>query len=413
MNIKNGEIALESIFVKRIKEKYLSDNYVRLEIMAKDIYNKSFSYLGQSEIDQFQITVKYPDKTTKIEEGNLKFEEKSKSIIFNKILYMIGETSFEVKFNNQIIECYNCTAITKYGEFDFNKSKIEYVKEIELREDRNLSISPKDMDNVIIPSKEIYSIFLTDCIINNKTKVKINSSFYEEKNLIIFSNEENITEPGNLTLILSYNDKIMEFQVKVNEKTILENTKFFIKANESIEEVNNNNNSIITLNIENEFEIIVSLRNIYGDELHKKDDSITIKEARLFGNDMDMILFDQMKNESKLNDFILMIPEKNKEDFRYLVSGDNYLMDIQLLHDNNIVDFHFRVKLTSSENDEGYGNGVYNISHFTTNPKETPFLMKAGIIFTFNLELRTQKDLLYHRELDINQHLNYSLTSED
>ena len=71
MNIKNGEIVVENTFVKKVKEKYLSDNYVRLEIMAKDLYNKSFSYLGQSEIDQFQITVKYPDKTTKIEEGNL------------------------------------------------------------------------------------------------------------------------------------------------------------------------------------------------------------------------------------------------------------------------------------------------------------------------------------------------------
>ena len=38
---------------------------------------------------------------------------------------------------------------------------------------------------------------------------------------------------------------------------------------------------------------------------------------------MDILLFEPKRNE---NIFNLIIPENNKEDFRYLVSGSNYSM---------------------------------------------------------------------------------------
>ena len=69
------------------------------------------------------------------------------------------------------------------------------------------------------------------CIINNKTKIKINSFLDEENNEIEFKNEEIITEQGNLTLNLSNNNKKIELKVQVFEKAILNNTKFYIKTN--------------------------------------------------------------------------------------------------------------------------------------------------------------------------------------
>ena len=152
------------------------------------------------------------------------------------------------------------------------------------------------------------------------------------------------------------------------------------------------------------------LSNIYVNESHFQDDSAKITEAKLYGNDMDPILFDKSRNK---NEFNLTIPISNTEDFRYLVSGDNYEVHVQLLKGNQTVDFYFRINLTSQENDKGYGNGMYNISHFAIEPNEIPFQMSAGIKYEFYLQVRTKKDLLYHRELDINKHLNYSLSLED
>ena len=408
IKIKNGEIVPESIEALRIKEEIMSDNYVRFKIIAKDKYGRLI-YLEQSDLDKLEMTVKYPNNTIIKEDMQYISDIKSKSVIIYRILYMAGETTFQFKYNNQSIICNNCSSYPKYNEFDFNNSKVEYNKEINLGENISLSLSPKDVYNNKLPAKEIINKLVIDCLINNKTIIKINSYLDEEKNIINITNGEIITQPGNLSLIISYNYKEIKFEVKVIEHTILDKTKFYVKTNTSINEIKGNN-SIINAGVENDFEIIVLLSNIYGNKLQVQDDSAKITEAKLYGNDMDPILFDKSRNE---NEFNLTIPISNTEDFRYLVSGDNYEVHVQLLKGNQTVDFYFRINLTSQENDKGYGNGMYNISHFTIEPNEIPFQMSAGIKYEFYLQVRTKKDLLYHRELDINKHLNYSLSLED
>ena len=413
MKIKNGEIKVENTLAKRIKEQFSSDNSVRLQIIPKDKYGRKFKYLEQSDLDKFQISIKYPDNTTTNEESSkLKFDQDSQSIIFDKNLTMAGETTFEIKINNQTIECFNCTANPTYNEIDFNNSNITYPEEIELGENISLTFSPKDIFNNIIPAKEIFDTLTTDCLLNNKTKIEIDSSCNEENNIIEIKNKDIINEPGNITFILSYKNKIIEFKAQIIEKPILENTKFYLKTNMTLKEINNN--SIINISLENEFDILISLRNLYGNELRNKDESIIIKEPKLYGNDMDMILFDTINNKTEVSDFNLTIPEENKEDFRYLVSGDNYSIELELLNDNNnSVTFYFNTSLTSLHNDTGYGNGKYNVTHFTIAPNETPYKMEVGNPITFNLELRTTKDLLYHKELDINEYLKYNLSIID
>ena len=407
IKISNGEINVENTKVLRIEEQLLSENTFRFIIIPKDKYGNLFYYMEKSDLDKFEITIKYPDNISKSEEVELIFDQNSKEIIFDKNLTMAGETIFEFKINNKTIECNNNTINVKYSELDYNNSNIEYNKEIQLGENIILLFSPRDKYNNIIPANEIIDILQIDCKNNNKTNIKFNSSLNEEKNSILFTNEEIITRPGNLTLILTYNNNSStEFIVNVIEKVIINNTKFYIKTNISTEEINNT----ITADVKNYFEIIVNLRNLFGDELQYKDDSIEIKEAKLYGNDMDMIFFDQIRNE---NTFNLIIPENRTEDFRYLVSGTNYSMEIQFLNGSEIINFYFDVNLISPENDEGYGNGIYNSSHFTIVPNETQFKIPAGTTFTFYLEIRTKKDLLYHKELDINSHLNYNLSAED
>lgn len=103
--------------------------------------------------------------------------------------------------------------------------------------------------------------------------------------------------------------------------------------------------------------------------------------------------------EREGNKFNISIPENNTEDFHYLVSGSNYELTLELERDEVIALFYFPVNLTSPENDEGYGNGPYNISHFTLEPNISLFELVAGEKYTFYLQLRTEKDLLYHKNL--------------
>ena len=115
----------------------------------------------------------------------------------------------------------------------------------------------------------------------------------------------------------------------------------------------------------------------------------------------------------KENKFNLSIAEDNKEDFNYLVSGINYTIMIQIKKNDSQLDFIINVNLTSPENDEGYGNGPYNISHFTLEPNVTKYEIYAGEKYLLYLNVRTAKDLLYHRILDINEHVKFNKTFED
>ncbi len=138
-------------------------------------------------------------------------------------------------------------------------------------------------------------------------------------------------------------------------------------------------------------------------------DSADLTEAQMYGNDMTPIDFNITRIE---NEFYLSIPDDNIEDFKYLVSGDNYEIKLQLIKEGNTAYFYFPIYLASSRDDEGYGNGLYDVNHFTVEPIEK-IKMNAGENYTFYLNLRTEKDLLYHRELDINEHLKYNLAIED
>ena len=412
IKIKNGVIVPENSRVLRIQDELMLDNFIKFNIILRDKYEKSIQYLEQSDIDKFEMKIKYPNNDTEIEDIKFVFDPEARGFIVNKTLIMPGETIFLFNFNNQSIDCDNCTFNVQYGEFDLNNSNVTYTKEIELGENINLSFSPKDKYNNTIPAKEILNKLEINCTIktiNDSTIIKINSSLSEENNMIELTNGERITQPGNLSLFIIYDDLRIEYQINIIEKAILNETKFYLKTNTSIEGIINNN-SIVTIDVKDDFEILVNLVNFYGNELQIRDDSTIITEAKLYGNDMDIIFFNKIQKENK---FYLSIYENNTEDFRYLVSGENYTIQIQLLKDNETIDFYFGVNLTSPEDDEGYGNGNYNISHFTMEPNETLIYMNAGIKYTFILQVKTEKDLLYHRELDINQHLNYSLFLED
>ena len=270
-----------------------------------------------------------------------------------------------------------------------------------------MTIIPKDEYNNGIPIKEIFDKLNIKCIFDNE-KLNITTNLDEGNNIIELKNDNKNKKPGNLTWVIIYKNNSNEFIVKINNEEDIENTKFYISFNDTIEEIEENNTKI-NLEINTNLALIVKLYDKYSN-LIKILNSETVIKAKMYGNDMTPIDFNITGEKTYFN---LLIPENNTEDFLYLVSGDNYEIEIQLTKGNNKAIFYFPVNLTSSENDEGYGNGVYNLSHSTFEPIMTKHKMIAGEIYEFFLNLRTEKDLLYHRKLDINEHITYKIASED
>ena len=399
------EINPEKTFAKIDEPEQIAGKNFTLKIYPFSKYGTNLAFVEQSEIEKLQIKVTLPNRTIIDVEGG-EFDPDEKAILFNQNYISFGEIQYSIKYDNVDISCTNCQIEIIFGDIDFKKS-VQYSDIIELGEISNLTIIPRDEYNNSLPIKEITDKLDIKCIFDNKT-LNITIKSDEENNQIVLSNDNIIKKQGNLTWIILYKNNSNEFIVIIKGDEEIENSKFYISINDTIEEIKENNTKI-TFEINPKFAILVKLFDKYSNLIEVLDAATVIK-AKMYGNDMMPIHFNITREK---NNFNLLIPENNTEDFLYLVSGYNYEIEIQLTKGNNKAIFYFPVNLTSSENDEGYGNGVYNLSHSTFEPNETSHKMIAGEIYELFLNLRTEKDLLYHRKLDINDHITYKIASED
>ena len=399
------EINPEKTFAKIDKPKQSVGKNITLKIYPFSKYETNLAFLEQSDIEKFQIKATLPDETIIDIKGG-EFDPDEKAILFNQNYISSGEIEYSIKYDNVDISCTNCQIEIIFGDMDLNKS-VQYSDIIDFGQISNLTIIPKDEYNNSIPIKEISDKLDIKCIFDNKT-LNIITNLDEENNKILLNYDNIIQESGNLTWIILYNNNSNEFIVKIKGKVVIENSKFYLSINDTIEEIKENNTKI-TLEINPNFYLLVKLCD-KDSKLIEDLDPATVIKAKMYGNDMTPIDFNITREK---NNFNLIIPENNIEDFLYLVSGHNYEIEIQLTKGNNEAIFYFPANLTSSENDEGYGNGIYNLSHSTIEPNVTNHKMFAGETQEFFLYLRTEKDLLYHRKLDINDHITYKIASED
>lgn len=408
IKIKNIGINAKNNFAKIDENEIAAGDFFNIKIYPKNKYGSSLTFIEKTDLEKFEVKANLSNGSIiNVEVGE--FDPNEKAIIVNQSFTLSGEILFSITYDGEDVSCLNCNIKVYPGEMDFNLSDIQYLELLDIGQISNLTIIPKDKYNNTIPVKEISEKIDIQCLFNNKT-LKVISKIDEQNNKFLFNPEDNITISGNLIWIILYNNHSAEFFVKINGDAETKKSKFYLSVNSSIEEIKENNTQI-NLDVDSEFYLLIKLYDKYNNLVEILDSSI-VNETLMYGNDMIPINFNVTRTA---NEFSLSIPENNREDFKYLVSGDNYKIKIQLSIENAHEYFYFTINLTSSEDDEGYGNGEYNISHCTIEPNEIEHQMFAGENYSIYLNLRTEKDLLYHRKLDIDlkEHLTYKLASED
>ena len=405
IKIVNEPLKLTETFVEVKQQDFAYGANSKIKIIPRDKYQKLMSYVEESDVNKFQATIKLANGTViKAEKGE--FNSKEKSIIFTPFVNFMGEASIEVKYEDTIISCANCSVNVIFIDIDLNRTVAEYSKSIKLGESSNITIHLKDnygngLSEEMLEKVEVKCLFYGESI-------DINSTINKNNSMIEAYNTEMITRPGILTWSITYAYKVLNYTVTITAEAFLKNLKLSLISDSLSEEVKENNTDL-TLDVNQDFNLTYEFVDLFYNKLEKKD-SAEITEAQMNGNDMTPIKFNITREE---NIFNLSIPQDKKEDYNYLVSGTNYQIIIQVKKGKETAYFKFPVNLTYSGNDAGYGNGPYNISHFTIEPSSNIFKMTAGDKYVFYLNVKTKKDLLYHRKLDINEHLKFYQTFDD
>ena len=402
LTINKTELDISKTFVEIDEQNLISGINSIIKIIPRSKYKTPISFLDESDIEKFEVTITLPNKTIiNAEKG--KFNPKEKSIIFDPKLNFKGEAFIEIKYGNFIMPCYNCNITVRH--IDWQQTKIDFQEKIKLGEISYLTIYPKDENGNELPSGKILEKIEFKCTFENN-ELEIFSEV-NQGNIKVF-NKENVTHSGNLTWEIIYNDKILVYQVIIIAEAEISKFKMNIYTNSTYQEIKENNTKI-TFDIKSDYIITFELVDFFYNKLENID-SANVTEVQMYGNDMNPISFDI---EREGNIFNFSLSEKNKKEFNDLVSGDDYELIIKLEKEDKITYYQFNVTLKSSEDDSGYGNGPYNISHFTFEPNVDKYEVSAGETFKFYLNVRTNQNLLYHKYLDINEHLKFNQTFED
>lgn len=336
ININNTILDVSKAYVDLDENLIVSGNNSIIKIIPINKYGNQMSYVDEPDIKKFQLSIKLSNNTV-IKADQAIFDLKEKAIIFNVNIDYIGDIFIEAKYGDNIISCNNCTLYLDKDK-DWKKlTDIKYLDTIPLGETSKLTISPKEEYKNLISAEMIFDILEVKCYLGNMSYEVISKLNNESNNIEIYP-KESITSPGVITWQILFENKELNYTVNITAEAIIPNLKFTINSDSLSKEITENNTKI-SLDVESDVMITYELLDFYHNPLDEID-SANISEVQLSGNDMIPISFNIQREG---NIFNISIPEKNKEDFHYLVSGENYELSIKVEKDDIMTLFHFDV----------------------------------------------------------------------
>ena len=276
LTINKTELDISKTFVEIDEQNLISGINSIIKIIPRSKYKTPISFLDESDIEKFEVTITLPNKTIiNAEKG--KFNPKEKSIIFDPKLNFKGEAFIEIKYGNFIMPCYNCNITVRH--IDWQQTKIDFQEKIKLGEISYLTIYPKDENGNELPSGKILEKIEFKCTFENN-ELEIFSEVNQD-NIKVF-NKENVTHSGNLTWEIIYNDKILVYQDIIIAEAAISKFKMNIYTNSTYQEIKDNNTKI-TLDIKSDYIITFELVDFYYNKLENID-SANITEVQMYGN---------------------------------------------------------------------------------------------------------------------------------
>ena len=384
-----------------------ADNELRFSIIGKDFYgNLLIIDTNEAKLKVInknnQNEMPYKESYTDISNGEQKY-----------VYDLTQEGTYEITSgtNDKKEDLFNNTVYTvevEAGELSPEKTIVKIDSSIIAGNKAIATISPKDKYNNNVTVDDILLGKFYSYILSNKYDFIIPSQEKVEK---AFKYEKLLDKIGTYQYNINYNGKKLKSQklVVYPSECTPENTLIYTKdKNGKFVIYNNETNAYSSVNSP------LSLHLVFRDVYHNiitDIKGINIVNAYLHGNNMKELYWTYSNGELNLN---LLSPD-NKKILEHLVTRigkDCYTFTFEVEYNNQKAAFNLKVNhFSKKENEKDYGNGDYVLDKCNVSTKVAEFT--AGTTYEVLLYLRTEDELLYNGDFNINFIDCQELTKED
>ena len=173
ININNLEIYEENTEAEIYGDNEgTAGNIFKLKILLKDKYGSRIDEIEDSDKEKFEAKIILPDNST-INCNKILFNNKENILVFENLITLAGESTFEVKYNNKNVKCNNCKVKVNPKEMNLDNIIVNHINnesKSELNENNSTTINK---DNNLMFEALFYDEYNNK--INNKTDYKINT----------------------------------------------------------------------------------------------------------------------------------------------------------------------------------------------------------------------------------------------
>ena len=313
-----------------------------------------------------------------------------------KGLYLEKETKFDVLS----------------GEIDLTKTVVKAkVTPIRAGTQAAITIDCYDQYNNALSVKDYQDKFTATFVDAGNTKHESKSGYDELLKKVVYTTVTNVTIVGNVKVDVVYDKKqkvdtssvvivvipgdpdptnsVLSREVSTNTWTQYKNGDSF----------NVDTDEMLLLN--------VTLYDKYKNKITTIPSDSNVVNPLLSGNDMSEIKFTVVKNTANF-DLHFNSNDDYLHTYQHLTSGT---YDLTYTVTTVLGEANFKYHVIVKKDDNGHGNGPYDISKCVLKPKNTSFV--AGNYEYFSLELRTTKELLYNDDIDLDQDIQIKIDKED
>jgi len=313
-----------------------------------------------------------------------------------KGLYLEKETKFDVVS----------------GSIDLTKTVVKAkVTPIRAGTQAAITIDCYDQYSNALNVKDYQDKFTATFVDAGNTKHESKSGYDELLKKVVYTTVTNVTIVGNVKVDVSYDKKQKVDTSKVVivvvpgdpdptnsvlSREVSTNTWTQYKNGDSF---NVDTDEMLLLN--------VTLYDKYKNKITSIPSDSNVVNPLLSGNDMSEIKFTVVKNSANF-DLHFNSNGDYVHTYQHLTSGT---YDLTYTVTTVLGESAFKYHVIVKKDDNGHGNGPYDISKCVLKPKNTSFV--AGNYEYFSLELRTSKELLYNDDIDLDQDIQIKIDKED
>ena len=366
------------------------DQYDNLAETYQEIIGLKVDYKGGEEIkttSENQIDTGYRKYTTRATKAGTYVVSTSKS--GPQGIYLQNEASF----------------LIIPGAIDLTKTWVkEKISPIQAGDMPVISIVAYDKYGNMIDYNNYIDKFTATFIDANNQELSSTPKYDSGVKKVFYTSNTEVTIVGNTRVDVIYNnkDKIdtskIIIQVYPGEpfppNSILSRE---IKPGVFTEYLDNNS---FDVDPKEALKLNMTLYDKYKNYVYNLPINAEIKNAKISGNKMKDITFTVLKNTGNF-DLDFNGDSKYVKIYQHLVKG-TYDLTLTVSSSLGTKDFHYYMIINIG--DDLHGNGDYVISKCVLKPTDTSFI--AGNYETFTLELRTEEELLYNDDIDINKDIS-------